>query len=70
MWSGLWGEQTVAIKMLKQIIAPCESSKHDQVAADAFRIECDALQSIRHPNLIVFLGAGTTSAGQPFIVME
>jgi hypothetical protein len=62
VWKGLWGSQPVAIKVLKQ------TPDDEHGASKDFRRECEALQAIKHPNLIVFLGAGTTAEGKPFLV--
>jgi hypothetical protein len=51
----------VAIKVLKR-------AANDEGCAKEFRKECETLQAIKHPNLIVFLGAGTTSDGKAFMV--
>ena len=64
VWKGLWGSQPVAIKVLKRGAADDERGDADA----EFRKECEALQAIKHPNLIVFLGAGTTADGKPFMV--
>jgi hypothetical protein len=61
VWKGLWGSQTVAIKTLKR----GTDNEHDD---EDFRKECEALQAIKHPNLLVFFGAGTTAEGKPFMV--
>jgi hypothetical protein len=43
-------------------------SELDPAGAEDFRKECETLQAIKHPNLIVFLGAGTTSDGKAYMV--
>eukprot|EP00037_Helgoeca_nana_P026214 m.294691 g.294691 ORF g.294691 m.294691 type:complete len:635 (+) comp27166_c2_seq17:1399-3303(+) len=63
VWKGLWGSQTIAIKVLKQ-------GGDTEFGAEDFRKECEILQAIKHPNLIVFLGAGTTAEGKSFMVTE
>lgn len=68
VWLGLWGRQTVAIKTLKRIVGV--GDELDPEAAEDFRKECVTLQSIKHPCLIVFFGAGSTSDGQSFMVTE
>lgn len=62
VWKGLWGSQTVAVKVLKRAVDDDEHGNED------FRKECEALQAIKHPNLIVFFGAGITDDDKPFIV--
>lgn len=66
VWKGLWGSQPVAIKVLKRR-ADDELDPH---SAEDFRKECEALQAIKHPNLILFFGAGTTEDGKSFMVTE
>eukprot|EP00041_Stephanoeca_diplocostata_P030984 m.951137 g.951137 ORF g.951137 m.951137 type:complete len:899 (-) comp23863_c0_seq1:429-3125(-) len=67
VWAGRWGNHAVAIKVLK---ASIEDSFDTGVAED-FQRECKTLQSIRHPNLLIFYGAGTTSQDRkPFMVTE
>ena len=49
------------------------ASAFAQIDADTaaeFRKECEALQMIRHPNLIIFYGAGTSDDGRFFLVTE
>jgi hypothetical protein len=62
VWKGLWGSQTVAVKVLKRAVDDDEHGNED------FRKECEALQAIKHPNLIVFFGAGITDDDRPFMV--
>lgn len=45
------------------------NSIDSDVEAD-FKAECSTLQSIRHPNLLIFYGAGITEYGAAFIVTE
>ena len=52
---------------------PEYASAFAQIDADTateFRKECEALQMIRHPNLLIFFGAGTTDDGRFFLVTE
>lgn len=65
VWRGLWGSQTVAVKVLKQSLD--ESTPE---LAEEFHKECEMLQSIRHPALIIFLGAGIWNDGKAFLVTE
>lgn len=49
------------------------ASAFAQIDADIaaeFRKECEALQMIRHPNLLIFYGAGTSDDGRFFLVTE
>jgi len=66
VWRGRWGTQTVAIKVLKRVV----SDELDLDAAEGFRAECSTLESIRHPNLLIFFGAGVTPEGEAFMVTE
>jgi hypothetical protein len=63
VWEGMWGSQQVAIKVLKR---PAD----DDEGAEDFRKECETLQTIKHPNLLVFLGAGTSADGSAYMVTE
>eukprot|EP00038_Savillea_parva_P031710 m.89716 g.89716 ORF g.89716 m.89716 type:complete len:1462 (+) comp9818_c0_seq1:262-4647(+) len=66
VWRGLWGSQEVAIKILKRQT----NDEMDPEAALDFQKECDALQAIKHPHLLVFYGFGTTAVGESFMVTE
>ena len=58
-------ETTVAVKKLKQEVFELESSEV------AFEREIQVMRTIRHPNVVMFLGVGHFSdTGCPFIVME
>lgn len=50
---GLWKQTLVAIKQIKT-----EIIKDDKL--DEFRNECAVMEVIRHPNIVMFLGACTT----------
>jgi hypothetical protein len=57
-------EMTVAVKKLhKDLICFIEEER-------AFAREVESMQSIRHPNIVLFLGAGKFADGCPFIVLE
>ena len=38
--------------------------------AEELRKECETLQMIKHPNLLIFYGAGTADDGRSFMVTE
>lgn len=70
VWTGSWGHISVAIKTLHRGIAEL-----DPEAVAEFQQEADRMQSIRHPNLVTFYGAGTmatrgSSGVEPFLVFE
>jgi mitogen-activated protein kinase kinase kinase 9 len=50
IYKGLWRETTVAIKMFK---IESENGVKD------FFSECAAMEALRHPNIVMFLGACT-----------
>ena len=57
-------EMAVAVKMLQDdLICFVEEEK-------AFAREVEIMQTIRHPNIVLFLGAGKFPDGCPFIVLE
>ena len=67
VWRGAYGGQTVAIKQLKRPL----DDQLDPAAAKDYQRENEVLQRIRHPHLLVFFGAGVTTAGRkPFLVTE
>eukprot|EP00035_Acanthoeca_spectabilis_P004879 m.107762 g.107762 ORF g.107762 m.107762 type:complete len:1248 (-) comp12772_c0_seq8:122-3865(-) len=70
VWRGLWGTQHAAIKVLKRTIGNGMSNSIDSDVEADFKAECSTLQSIRHPNLLIFYGAGITEYGAAFIVTE
>lgn len=61
----MWGHIPVAVKRLK---APLDIL--DPESAADFDREVAFMQSIRHPNLLTFYGAGITSEGSAFLVVE
>eukprot|EP00041_Stephanoeca_diplocostata_P022493 m.537705 g.537705 ORF g.537705 m.537705 type:complete len:344 (+) comp22077_c0_seq28:2678-3709(+) len=65
VWKGRWGHIPVAVKKLK---LPLDGL--DPVATEDFDREVSFMQSIRHPNLLIFYGAGVTSDGLAFLVVE
>lgn len=48
-----WRETTVAVKKFKNV--------NDENAAKEFLSECNAMEALRHPNIVMFLGACTKS---------
>ena len=58
------------IPMLWPIWGPTGFRWSDPEAIKEFGDEASRLQSIRHPNLVTFYGAGTTADAQPFLVFE
>jgi serine/threonine protein kinase len=72
VWAGRWGHLPVAIKVLRQRVVLDADDVDDSVKAAAadFRRECDSLQTIKHPHLLSFYGAGVTLDHQPFLVTE
>eukprot|EP00041_Stephanoeca_diplocostata_P037789 m.1444556 g.1444556 ORF g.1444556 m.1444556 type:complete len:571 (-) comp25106_c0_seq1:831-2543(-) len=67
VWEGTWSNIKVAIKLIKQPI----DADIDPFAAEDYRRECKTLQSIRHPSLLLFFGAGTkVQTRQSFIITE
>jgi|JI6StandDraft_1071083.scaffolds.fasta_scaffold07031_10 serine/threonine protein kinase len=61
IYKGKWRETTVAVKLFK--IDTSESSVKD------FLSECHAMEALRHPNIVLFLGA-CTKAPNFAIVLE
>eukprot|EP00041_Stephanoeca_diplocostata_P033153 m.1086978 g.1086978 ORF g.1086978 m.1086978 type:complete len:1024 (-) comp24282_c0_seq1:196-3267(-) len=59
-----WGHIEVAVKMLKQSISD------EALDGEDFTREVSFMQRIRHPNLLVFYGAGITATNSPFLVVE
>ena len=65
VWLAELGELKVVVKTLPLTKKNCNSQ------FDAFSQEAEFLRSIRHPNIVTFLGAGTERlSGRPFIVTE
>eukprot|EP00041_Stephanoeca_diplocostata_P017529 m.355265 g.355265 ORF g.355265 m.355265 type:complete len:956 (+) comp20735_c1_seq2:219-3086(+) len=62
VWHATWGHVEVAVKMLKNVV--------DSMASDDFSHEVSFMQKIRHPNLVLFYGAGVTTTQVPFLVVE
>eukprot|EP00043_Microstomoeca_roanoka_P020583 m.251672 g.251672 ORF g.251672 m.251672 type:complete len:1032 (-) comp17185_c1_seq4:400-3495(-) len=67
VWKARWDTQTVAVKILKQ-----SAASFDETTVHEFEKEVEFLQRTRHPHVVRFFGAGTTSpeGGSPFLVLE
>ena len=79
VWAGLYSNMQVAIKLLKKpTTAPTDENSEYASAvarmnaetAEELRKECETLQMIKHPNLLIFFGAGTSADGRLFMVTE
>lgn len=64
VWGARWGHIDVAVKLLHAHLAEFTEELED------FNKEATFMQSIRHPNLLTFYGAGIRSDGTPFLVVE
>lgn len=64
VWSATWGHIPVAVKTLHTHLADFPSEIVE------FEREAVFMQSIRHPNLLIFYGAGIKSDNTPFLVVE
>eukprot|EP00040_Diaphanoeca_grandis_P037276 m.241994 g.241994 ORF g.241994 m.241994 type:complete len:462 (-) comp33785_c4_seq12:709-2094(-) len=65
VYSGIWGHIAVAVKVLR---IPLDDL--DPLMSEDFDREVTFMQSIRHPNLLTFYGAGVNSTSFPFLVTE
>jgi len=65
VWLGKMDDSTVAVKILKE-----ELMELDQKTAEEFGKEAEFLMRARHVNLVRFFGAGKTTHGAPFLVLE
>jgi len=65
VYRGTWGHIPVALKFLR-----AQMAELDPGSLIEFRKEAQLMQSINHPNLVVFHGMGKRSDGQYFIVLE
>lgn len=67
VWKGSWAGHDVAIKILQRSL----DDEFEPHAETDFKSECQVLQSIRHPHLVLFFGAGEiTGDKKAFIVTE
>ena len=63
VWKAQYRDMDVAVKML--------IGDDDPQSSLEFAQEIKFMQTMRHPNIVLFIGAGTTSAqAQPFLVVE
>jgi hypothetical protein len=77
VWGGLYSNMQVAVKLLKKT-APINDdpayasavARMNAETAEELRKECETLQMIKHPNLLIFYGAGTADDGRSFMVTE
>jgi predicted outer membrane repeat protein len=65
VWLSEWRENVVAVKKLLSHLADW-----DPKSIEEFEEEAAFLQTIRHPNVVLFFGAGRLEDGTPFIVIE
>eukprot|EP00041_Stephanoeca_diplocostata_P020281 m.451562 g.451562 ORF g.451562 m.451562 type:complete len:658 (-) comp21528_c0_seq15:124-2097(-) len=64
VWHAKWGHNDVAVKILKYAI------DGDMNFGEDFDKEVSFMQRIRHPNLLLFYGAGKLSNKRAFLVVE
>eukprot|EP00052_Salpingoeca_macrocollata_P028762 m.282412 g.282412 ORF g.282412 m.282412 type:complete len:1077 (+) comp22898_c3_seq22:1095-4325(+) len=65
VYAGRWHDLTVAVKCLHGHLLELDAS-----CAEEFDREVRLMKSIRHPNIVLFFGAGTLNDGTPFLVTE
>eukprot|EP00040_Diaphanoeca_grandis_P014320 m.72564 g.72564 ORF g.72564 m.72564 type:complete len:1102 (+) comp24465_c0_seq1:285-3590(+) len=65
VFAGMWGHIPVAVKVLKMAFDDL-----DPILVEDFDREVTFMQSIRHPNLLTFYGAGVNSKRHAFLVTE
>eukprot|EP00040_Diaphanoeca_grandis_P035381 m.222329 g.222329 ORF g.222329 m.222329 type:complete len:1028 (+) comp33371_c0_seq5:262-3345(+) len=65
VYAGRWGHIPVAVKVLR---IPLDDV--NPLMSEDFNREVSFMQSIRHPNLLTFYGAGINSEQQAFLVTE
>lgn len=71
VWEGTWkGTIPVSIKTLNAMQLDADGDPIYPEAQNDFDKECAFLVALDHPNLLRFLGYGTTVSGQGFIVTE
>lgn len=80
VWAGVYSNMQVAVKLLKKTASAPINDDPDVYAsavarmnaetAEELRKECETLQMIKHPNLLIFFGAGTAADGRSFMVTE
>ncbi|XP_065191550.1 uncharacterized protein LOC135822669 [Sycon ciliatum] len=64
VWLAELNDIDVVVKKLQEHCLNDESSLRE------FQREAELMRMHRHPNLVLFLGAGTDPSGEPFIVMQ
>eukprot|EP00041_Stephanoeca_diplocostata_P039102 m.1587379 g.1587379 ORF g.1587379 m.1587379 type:complete len:870 (+) comp25329_c0_seq21:2567-5176(+) len=65
VYKGVWGHIPVAIKVLRMPIDDL-----DPMMTEDFNQEVTFMQTIRHPNLLIFYGAGIDKDSRAFLVTE
>lgn len=60
MYKGRWKRATVAIKEIKKELV-------EQDKLQEFKTECSVMEVIRHPNIVMYLGA---CMSKPCVVLE
>eukprot|EP00047_Mylnosiga_fluctuans_P020440 m.92505 g.92505 ORF g.92505 m.92505 type:complete len:1008 (+) comp8513_c0_seq1:46-3069(+) len=60
---GVWRGVRVVVKTLR-------SASHLVEISEDFRKEIGVMRTIRHPNIVLFFGAGSTTDSMPFLVTE
>eukprot|EP00041_Stephanoeca_diplocostata_P036170 m.1306591 g.1306591 ORF g.1306591 m.1306591 type:complete len:1140 (-) comp24816_c0_seq1:94-3513(-) len=65
VWAGKWGHISVAVKQLKLPV-----NDKDPLSSADFDREVKFMKAIKHPNLLIFYGAGYSANGTPFLVVE
>lgn len=68
VWLGRWNKIRVAVKMLRFGVYDDEELHAQDL--ESFEKEVELMREVRHKNIVLFLGAGTTVDRQPFIVTE
>eukprot|EP00040_Diaphanoeca_grandis_P015153 m.77111 g.77111 ORF g.77111 m.77111 type:complete len:782 (-) comp24979_c0_seq1:273-2618(-) len=66
VWRATWGHIQVAMKILKTPV----DDDFGLLVSEEFNREVSFMQKIRHPNLLIFYGAGITSTNMAFLVTE
>eukprot|EP00049_Salpingoeca_infusionum_P015666 m.306613 g.306613 ORF g.306613 m.306613 type:complete len:1138 (-) comp15925_c0_seq3:3203-6616(-) len=64
VWKARWNNMDVAVKVMQHVWELDDETRED------FDREVQFLRQTRHPNLVLFLGAGENTHGHPFLVLE
>ena len=64
VWLAELSDMLVAVKKLRQ------HSLSDPVSIRDFQRESELMRTVRHPNVVLFIGAGTTPSAEMFLVLE